>query len=83
MDNKICNWLEKVKIFIAVFELLSNFQFEMSFQFGALHLLLSPRQLHGLMELLSGISTPGINFLIHVLSGSDITPCTVDSEIFA
>ena len=35
------------------------FQFEISCQFGALHLLLSPRQLHGLLELFAGISSPG------------------------
>lgn len=34
-------------------------KFEISCQFGALHMLLSPRQLHGLLELFSGISTPG------------------------
>ena len=68
MTKLVTGW-KMVKLFIAFcneVELLSNFQFEMSFQFGALHLLLSPRQLHGLMELLSGISTPGINLLLHV-----------------
>lgn len=36
------------------------FQLEILCYFGGLHVLLSPQQLHGLLELVSGLNSPGM-----------------------
>lgn len=50
---------QELRLKIKMSDNVPGAKFEISCQFGALHLLLSPRQLHGLLELFAGISSPG------------------------